>query len=164
MPASAAHRASPGDPTSCREIKGLAPVPPDIRPPRIAEVASAASALLSALALAACTNGTVAGSQAAYGVVKTVRYQCQQDRTIVADYLDGPTQTAPDGRPIPGGRVVVELSDGRKFSLPQTLAASGIRYADSSEIFVFWSKGDTAFVEEGPNKTVTYKECVAKKG
>jgi membrane-bound inhibitor of C-type lysozyme len=160
MHASAAHRASPADGRFSADIKALARIPADIRPPRIVEVAGFASLL----ALAACSNGTVAGSQAAYGTVKTVSYQCQQDKTIVADYLDGPTQTAPDGRPIPGGRVVVALSDGRKFSLPQTLSGSGIRYADSSETFVFWSKGDTAFVEEGPNKAVTYKECVAKKG
>lgn len=160
MHASAAHRASPADGHSSADISTLRGVPADIRPPRVVEVAG----LAGLLALAACTNGTLAGSQAAYGVVKSVRYQCQQDKTIVADYLDGPTQTAPDGRPIPGGRVVVELSDGRKFSLPQTLSASGIRYADTSETFVFWSKGDTAFVEEGPSKTVTYKECVAKKG
>jgi membrane-bound inhibitor of C-type lysozyme len=28
---------------------------------------------------------------------------------------------------------------------------------------VFWSKGDTAFVEEGANQTVTYKDCVGRK-
>jgi membrane-bound inhibitor of C-type lysozyme len=59
--------------------------------------------------------------------------------------------------------VVVQLSDGRKFSLPQTLSASGTRYADSSGTFVFWSKGDTAFVEEGPNQTVTYRDCVTRR-
>jgi membrane-bound inhibitor of C-type lysozyme len=95
--------------------------------------------------------------------MSTVRYVCQQNKTIVADFYDGKSSVGPDGRPIPGGRAVVQLSDGRKFSLPQTLSGSGIRYADSSGTFVFWSKGDTAFVEEGSSQTVTYRDCVQRR-
>ena len=95
--------------------------------------------------------------------VATVQYSCAQGKSLAAEYFDGPTRTAPDGRPIPGGRVVVQLSDGRKLNLPQTLSGSGIRYADSSGSIVFWSKGDTAFVEEGANQTVTYRDCVQKR-
>ena len=43
------------------------------------------------------------------------------------------------------------------------LAAEGIRYANADESFVFWSKGDTAFVEEGPRQTVTYRDCVQRR-
>ena len=88
--------------------------------------------------------------------VATVRYTCAQGKSLVAEYFDGATRTAPDGRPIPGGRVVLTLADGMKLTLPQTLSGSGIRYANENESFVFWSKGDTAFVEEGPSRTVTY--------
>jgi membrane-bound inhibitor of C-type lysozyme len=95
--------------------------------------------------------------------IATVSYGCAQGKTLVAEYFDGPTRTAPDGRPIPGGRVVLTLADGKKLTLPQTLSGSGIRYANEGGSFVFWSKGDTAFVEEGSNQTVTYKDCVAKK-
>jgi membrane-bound inhibitor of C-type lysozyme len=95
--------------------------------------------------------------------VATVNYGCAQGKTLVAEYFDGPTRTAPDGRPIPGGRVVLTLADGKKLTLPQTLSGSGIRYANEGETFVFWSKGDTAFVEEGPSQTVTYKDCVTRK-
>ncbi len=116
------------------------------------------------LLLAACQSGTPLKVPPPDAPISTVRYQCQQGKTMIADYFDGPTRTASDGRPIPGGRVVVQLGDGRKFSLPQTLSGSGIRYADSSESVVFWSKGDTAFVEEGPSKTVTYADCVTRKG
>lgn len=66
--------------------------------------------------------------------------------------------------PIPGGRVVLAFADGRKLTLPQTMSGSGIRYANEGESVVFWSKGDTAFVEEGPKWTVTYENCVGKKG
>ena len=114
-----------------------------------------------ALAAAACTGGPPVKPAAAEQPVATVRYTCEQNKTIAAEYFSGPTRTAPNGQPIPGGRVDLSLSDGRKLSLPQTLSGSGIRYAKADESFVFWSKGDTAFVEEG--KTMTYTGCVAAK-
>lgn len=95
--------------------------------------------------------------------VSTVRYDCAQGRTLTAEYFTGPTRTAPSGAPIPGGHVVLTLADGKKLTLPQTLSGSGIRYANPDESFVFWSKGDTAFVEEGANRSVTYADCVGRK-
>ena len=95
--------------------------------------------------------------------VATVQYSCANGKSLHAVYFDGATRTAPDGRPIPGGRVILTLADGKKLTLPQTLSGSGIRYANEGETFVFWSKGDTAFVEEGANQTVTYKDCVGRK-
>ena len=53
--------------------------------------------------------------------------------------------------------VKLDLSDGRHLSLAQTISASGARYANSSESFVFWNKGNTAFVTEGA--TTTYQNC-----
>lgn len=105
---------------------------------------------------------TAASAQSAKPVA-TVPYSCAQGKSLVAEYFDGPTRIAPDGRPVPGGRVVLTLTDGKKLTLPQTLSGSGIRYANEGETFVFWSKGDTAFVEEGPKQTVTYESCVRKK-
>ena len=121
------------------------------------------AALLLASTIAACNDGPPLKAPPPDAPMSTVRYQCQQNKTIVADYYDGKSSAGPDGRPVPGGRVLVQLSDGRKFGLPQTLSGSGIRYADSSGTFVFWSKGDTAFVEEGANQTVTYRDCVQKR-
>ena len=122
-----------------------------------------ASTLLLASAVAACNDGPPLKAPSPDAPMSTVRYLCQQNKTIVADFYDGKSSVGPDGRPIPGGRAVVQLSDGRKFSLPQTLSGSGIRYADSSGTFVFWSKGDSAFVEEGSSQTVTYRDCVPKR-
>ena len=119
--------------------------------------------LLLASAIAACNEGPPLKAPAPDAPISTVRYQCEENKTIVADFYDGKSSAGPDGRPIPGGRVVVQLSDGRKFSLPQTLSGSGIRYADSSGTVVFWSKGDTAFVEEGATQAVTYRDCVQKR-
>lgn len=160
MHASAAHEVSPADQSSSTKIKALHGEAPDIRPPQVVKVAGIACTLAL---LAACTSGPPLKAPSPDDPISTVRYQCQQNKTMVADFYDGKSSAGPDGRPIPGGRVLVQLSDGRKFSLPQTLSGSGIRYADSSESMVFWSKGDTAFVEEGPNKAVTYRDCVAKK-
>ncbi len=160
MHASAAHEVSPTNASSVTGIKALRGEAPDIRPPRFVEVAILAGTLAL---LAACTSGPPLQAPAPDAPISTVRYQCQQNNTMVADYYDGTSRVGPDGRPIPGGRVLLQLSDGRRFSLPQTLSGSGIRYADSSESLVFWSKGDTAFVEEGPTKAVTYRDCVAAK-
>ncbi len=121
-----------------------------------------AATLLLASVLAACNDGPPLKAPSPDAPV-SVRYLCQENKTIVADFYDGKSSVGPDGRPLPGGRVVVQLSDGRKFSLPQTLSGSGIRYADSSGTFVFWSKGDTAFVEEGSSQTVTYRDCVQRR-
>ena len=55
--------------------------------------------------------------------------------------------------------VDVTLSDGRTMNLPHAISASGARYANADESFVFWNKGTSAFVEE--NGTTTYDNCVA---
>jgi len=111
---------------------------------------------------AACLMLT-SGAAFAQAPVATVDYRCAEGKSLSAQYFEGQTRTAPDGRPIPGGRVVLTLADGKKLDLPQTLSGSGIRYANQGETFVFWSKGDSAFVEEGASQTVTYKDCIGKK-
>ncbi len=60
--------------------------------------------------------------------------------------------------------VMIQLSDGRAFTLPQTQSGSGIRYESSStpDDIVFWSEGNNAFITE--NGTTTYSNCVANTG
>lgn len=58
--------------------------------------------------------------------------------------------------------VILNLSDGRILTLPQTISASGARYANSDESFVFWNKGDTAFIDE--NGSRTFENCNVQKG
>ncbi|HWH07113.1 MAG TPA: MliC family protein [Candidatus Paceibacterota bacterium] len=70
-------------------------------------------------------------------------YLCADEKGIIALYAEN--------------EVVIMLSDGRTLTLPQTIAASGIRYANEDESIVFWSKGETAFLEE--NGAQTYAEC-----
>ena len=61
----------------------------------------------------------------------------------------------------PKSSVALVLSDGRKLTLPQARSASGARYANANESFVFWNKGDTAFIEE--NGKTTYDGCSTKR-
>jgi len=95
--------------------------------------------------------------------IQTVHYACDQGKALIVQYFDGPTRTAPNGMPLPGGHVVLTQAGGVHRVLQQTPSGSGIRYADPGETFVFWSKGDGAFVEEGPKQTVTFANCVAQK-
>ena len=79
----------------------------------------------------------------------TGTYVCDEGKTIAAAFYADPS----------GGKVSLVLSDGRKLLLHQTIAASGARYA-SDESFVFWNKGNTAFIEEGVDHRQTYTGCV----
>ncbi|MFZ5630862.1 MAG: MliC family protein [Spirochaetota bacterium] len=79
-----------------------------------------------------------------------VRYTCASGRVIEARFiLDEP------------GKVKLRLSDGRKLELPQAAAASGARYARKDETFIFWTKGEEAFVVE--NEVITYQDCTSNK-
>jgi membrane-bound inhibitor of C-type lysozyme len=49
------------------------------------------------------------------------------------------------------------------MKLPQVISGSGARYANEDESFVFWNKGDTAFVTEGTDDKMTFKDCVSGK-
>ncbi|RJQ36327.1 hypothetical protein C4552_03505 [Candidatus Parcubacteria bacterium] len=81
---------------------------------------------------------------------KTVTFQCADDRTIQASFYIGDDKY-----------VDLVLSDGRKLSVPRALSASGARYAKADESFVFWNKGDTAFITEAGGGE-TYKNCILK--
>ena len=59
--------------------------------------------------------------------------------------------------------VDLKLSDGRSMKVPQAMSASGARYTNKDETFVFWNKGDTAFVTEGKDGKETYSGCVTGK-
>ena len=47
--------------------------------------------------------------------------------------------------------------DGRTMLLTQNISASGARYTNSDESFVFWNKGEDATIEE--NGTITQSDC-----
>jgi len=100
--------------------------------------------------------------------IATAHYVCDGGKTIDAAFYNGPSKppASPDQPPIPGGSANVSLSDGRTFTLQQTISADGARYSDGdpmtqgSETFVFWSKGNGALVLEN-NEQKSYIGCIA---
>lgn len=88
-------------------------------------------------------------------------YLCDGEKTIEATFYQGEEiTTEPGEQPVPSGSVEIVLSDGRSFNLNQTISASGARYSNTDESFIFWSKGDEALVlEDGVEKD--YTGCVA---
>ena len=76
-------------------------------------------------------------------IINSVTFNCAENKSIKAIFY--------------ASKVDLGLNDGRNMTLPQAMSASGARYTNVDESFVFWNKGDTAFVEEG-NQT-TYKDC-----
>ena len=64
-------------------------------------------------------------------------FRCAAGKTVDAVFSNGTRSS-----------VALQLSDDRSLSLPQASSASGARYANADESFVFWNKGDTAFIEE----------------
>lgn len=82
---------------------------------------------------------------------KTVVFNCDNSKTITSSFYIGDDKF-----------VDLILSDGRKISVPHAMSASGARYANSDETFVFWNKGDTAFITEGANSIPTFSNCLLK--
>jgi len=76
---------------------------------------------------------------------EAVSYSCNAGKSIVATYKDK--------------EVGLKLSDGREMNLTQTVSADGVRYANTDESFVFWSKGDGALVLEN-NVEKSFIGCI----
>jgi membrane-bound inhibitor of C-type lysozyme len=76
----------------------------------------------------------------------TVTYLCVDNKSITATFT--PTDD----------NVELTLSDGRSLTVPHALSASGARYANADESFVFWNKGNTAFITEDSEET--FSNCV----
>ncbi len=73
-------------------------------------------------------------------------FTCEAEKALKAEFLDE--------------SVTLALSDGRLITLPETVAISGARYANTDESFIFHTEDHNAFVEE--NTTMTYVNCVTR--
>jgi len=82
---------------------------------------------------------------------KTFSFSCDDSKIITASFYPNDDKF-----------VDLILSDERKISLPHAISASGARYANADETFVFWNKGDTAFITEGTESVLTFTNCVLK--
>src|SRR4030095_10835326 len=94
-------------------------------------------------------NGTCSRQVSAAAKTIKAKFACTDGKSIDATFVNGPSSS-----------VRLVLSAGRKMALPQAMSASGARYANKDESFVFWNKGNTAFIEE-KGKT-TYDGCSGK--
>jgi membrane-bound inhibitor of C-type lysozyme len=92
------------------------------------------------------TNSAAPSDTATSTPVASAAFACSDGKSIGASFYQG--------------SVALQLSDGRTQNLPQVAAASGIRYANQDESFVFWGKGNTAFVTEGAAQTQTFSGCI----
>lgn len=81
--------------------------------------------------------------------INSVKFTCAENKVIHADFYKN--------------FVHLETGIWKTIYLPQTISASGARYANSDESIVFWNKGDTAFVTEGDPNNITYKNCLISK-
>ena len=88
------------------------------------------------------------GARFAETPVATATFKCQGGKSIEATFY--------------ASSVSLKLSDVRSLTVPQAMSASGARYANKDETFVFWNKGDTAFVTEGKDSKETYSGCATK--
>jgi membrane-bound inhibitor of C-type lysozyme len=74
-------------------------------------------------------------------------FNCQNQKTIQVIFFEDKAE--------------LTLSDNRSMLLLRAMSASGARYVNTDESFVFWNKGDTAFIQE--KGVETFKDCVISK-
>jgi len=79
-------------------------------------------------------------------IINTAVFACPKSQAIYAVFTKNQVQ--------------IKLSDGRAYTLPQVISADGGRYANADESFVFWNKGNGAFITE--NGKNTYDNCVTQ--
>ncbi len=82
-----------------------------------------------------------------------VTYLCEQGQRVQVRYFALSDQSL--------NFVKLALPDGKDYTLPQSVSASGARYSDDHEA-VWWNKGDEGFVEmrdkDGEWQSV-YNDC-----
>lgn len=91
-------------------------------------------------AVVAPNEGTITQSNA---IISDVTFSCDGKKTAHAIFHKYDVQLL--------------LSDGRNLTEPHALSADGGRYANADESFVFWTKGNGAFITEG--SSTTYANC-----
>ncbi len=101
---------------------------------------SYSAGFLCCLIILACTGGcsTVKENRLTVRGGDPIVYRCGNGERIEARYY-----TLSDNSL---DFVKVHVPDGKEYTLPRVLSASGVRYTDDMEL-VWWTKGDSAFAE-----------------
>jgi len=109
----------------------------------------ASIALTAAIAMTSCSRAAPNQEQLSVTGGKTITYLCETSETITARYFSLSDKSLEF--------VKLRMPDGKDYTLPLALSASGARYTDDREL-VWWTKGDTAFAqargENGEWKTI----------
>ena len=90
---------------------------------------------------------SLTGTLALADTARPVIYQCPPNQVLTAVFQTLPGETA---------KVQLTLPDQRVLTLPQAPSGSGAKYSDGT--FTFWSKGNTALLEQGDR--ILYQDCV----
>lgn len=89
-------------------------------------------------------------------------YVCDGNVTMSATYYDMPNAilATSEATPTTTGSVTINLPADRTVSLKQTIAASGVRYANDDQSIEFWNKGrGVTFTEKSITPDV-YTNCI----
>lgn len=80
--------------------------------------------------------------------INSARFLCDDDKRIEATFYEGEVALT----------LHENFQEPRKMTLAQLVSASGARYGNADESFIFWNKGDTAFITEG-ERGETFSNC-----
>jgi len=92
-----------------------------------------------AIALTSCWGSAAKEEKLTVTGGTTITYRCDMGEKITARYFALSDKSLEF--------VKLQLPDGKNYTLPLALSASGARYTDDREL-VWWTKGDTAFAQK----------------
>ena len=94
--------------------------------------------ITAAIVLSSCSGSTVKREKLSVTGGDPIAYLCDSGEKITARYFALSDKSLEF--------VKLQTPDGKTYTLPLALSASGARYTDEREL-VWWTKGDTAFVQ-----------------
>jgi len=94
-------------------------------------------------------SGESTGATSSVAEIVKIEYGCDQ----------GDVRMTFSGEDLSQAKVELK-STGEEKNIQRVVSASGTRYANTDETFVFWSNGTTAFITE--NDTTIYENCNEK--
>lgn len=94
-------------------------------------------------------------------LIGSALYSCDGGKSISAEFYENPNAEVaqPGEMPNPSGTAVISLDGGESMTLMQTISASGVRYANEDESFVFWNKGNEALIMRNNSMDLAYLNC-----
>ena len=95
--------------------------------------------IITVIALASCSGSGTKQEKLTVTGGSTITYLCDTGETITVRYFALSDKSLEF--------VKLRMPDGKDYTLPLALSASGVRYTDDREL-VWWTKGDTAFAQK----------------